>query len=262
MHPIRVGTCGWSYPDWLGGFYPKEIPAGEYLTHYAERYPVVEVDSTFYRSPSRKMVEGWRDKTPESFGFSLKVPQTITHEKMLADCGKELESFLAAARILENKLLCCVLQFGYFNKSAFASLDDFLERLDPFLASWPKDVPVGLETRNKNWITSPFVDCVRKHRAAWVLADQAWMPSPLSLVKKWDLVTGPIGYLRLLGNREEVDKLTKTLDHTVIDRRDQVRADAEAIRLLSERVPVLVFANNHFAGYAPDTIKLLLEELA
>jgi hypothetical protein len=96
MNPVRIGTCGWSYQDWLGVFYPKGTAAGEYLPYYAERYPVVEVDSTFYRLPSRKMVEGWRDKTPDGFGFSLKVPQVITHEKMLADCEKEL------ARIIRN----------------------------------------------------------------------------------------------------------------------------------------------------------------
>jgi hypothetical protein len=47
MHPVRIGTCGWSYQDWLGVFYPKGLPAGEYLSYVAERYPVVEVDSTF-----------------------------------------------------------------------------------------------------------------------------------------------------------------------------------------------------------------------
>jgi uncharacterized protein YecE (DUF72 family) len=80
MKPVRIGTCGWSYQDWSGVFYPKGTAAGEYLSYYAQRNAVVEVDSTFYRSPSRKMVEGWRDKTPDGFGFSLKVPQVITHE--------------------------------------------------------------------------------------------------------------------------------------------------------------------------------------
>src|SRR5689334_10201468 len=56
MHTIRVGTCGWSYQDWSPVFYPEELPAGEYLSYYAERYPIVEVDSTFYHTPSRKLV--------------------------------------------------------------------------------------------------------------------------------------------------------------------------------------------------------------
>jgi uncharacterized protein YecE (DUF72 family) len=261
MHPVRVGTCGWSYEDWVGVFYPEGAPAGTFLSHYAEHYPVVEVDSTFYRTPTLSTVRGWNDKTPASFSFSLKVPQVITHEKVLADCRKELDGFLAAVRQLGGKLLCCQLQFGYFNKAAFANLDAFLQRLDPFLAVWPKDVPVAVEVRNKNWITPKWIDCLRAHQAAWVLTDQAWMPSPLSLVHKFDTVTGPFAYFRLLGDRAEVDKRTKSLDHTVIDRTDQIQADAQAIRLLSERVPVLVFVNNHFAGYAPDTIRLLQQAL-
>src|SRR5205823_6005512 len=129
MHPIRVGTCGWSYKEWSGVFYPDELAPADYLSAYAERFPVVEVDSTFYRSPSRKMVEGWRDRTPAGFGFSLKVPQAITHDKRLLDCRDEVGAFLSAVRLLEDKLLCCVLQFGYFNRSAFGTLDAFLKRL-------------------------------------------------------------------------------------------------------------------------------------
>ena len=86
MHPILIGTCGWSYRDWAEVFYPKKMPAGQYLSYYAEHFPAVEVDSSFYHAPSKKTVEGWRDKTPAGFGFSLKVPQSITHEKILVDC--------------------------------------------------------------------------------------------------------------------------------------------------------------------------------
>jgi CheY-like chemotaxis protein len=102
---------------------------------------------------------------------------------------------------------------------------------------------------------------LRAQGAIWSLADQAWVPSPLSLSKKLDTVTGPFAYLRLLGDRAEVDALTKTLDHIVIDRPEQIQADAQVIRLLSERVPVLVFVNNHFAGYAPETLRQLQQAL-
>jgi uncharacterized protein YecE (DUF72 family) len=257
MYPVRIGTCGWSYQDWSGGFYPEGLAAGDFLSYYADRYPVVEVESTFYRTPSRKMVEGWHDRTPDSFGFSLKVPQVITHEKLLLDCRAEVSAFLSAARMLGPKLLCCVLQFGYFNRKAFTGLAVFLERLQPFLEAWPEDVPLAVEVRNKTWMTSQLADCLRAHRVAWVLPDQAWMPSPLSVVRKVDAVTGPFGYVRLLGDRAAVDALTPKLDHTVIDRTAQVRDDAEAIRLLGERVPVLAFVNNHYAGYAPDTVRQL-----
>jgi uncharacterized protein YecE (DUF72 family) len=257
MHPVRVGTCGWSYKEWSGVFYPEDLSAGEYLSYYAERFPVVEVDSTFYRSPSRKMVEGWRDRTPPGFGFVLKVPQVITHEKMLLDCRDEVRTFLTAARILDDKLLCCLLQFGYFNRSKFATLADFLERLEPFLEAWPDDVPVAVEVRNKTWMTPALGDCLRRHKVVWTLPDQVWMPSPLSLVERLDVLTGPFAYVRLLGDREAVDNLTKTLDHIVIDRGPEVEADARAIQVLRQRVPVVAFVNNHFAGYAPETLRQL-----
>jgi uncharacterized protein YecE (DUF72 family) len=140
----------------------------------------------------------------------------------------------------------------------FPNLDAFLERLDPFLAAWPRAIPVAVEVRNKGWMTPRLAECLRPHRAAWVLPDQAWMPSPLSVVRQLDAVTGPFAYVRLLGDRAEVDRRTGTLDHVVIDRGDQVQADAAAIVALRERVPVLAFVNNHFAGYAPETIRQLL----
>jgi uncharacterized protein YecE (DUF72 family) len=226
MYAVRVGTCGWSYKDWSGVFYPKGLPAGDYLSYYAERFNGVEVDSTFYRSPSPRMVQGWNDKTPAGFSFSLKIPQTITHEKLLHNCGKEVDLFLSAARLLREKLGCCVLQFGYFNKKAFAGLDVFLALLDPFLGSWPRDVPIAVEIRNKNWFVPEFADCLRSHNAAWVIADQAWTPPPLKFLESMDTVTGPFGYIRLLGDRKAVDELTSTLDHTVIDRTEQIEADA------------------------------------
>ena len=91
---------------------------------------------------------------------------------------------------------------------------------------------------------------------------QSWMPPPLKVVRQVDTVTGPFAYLRLLGDRQVVDALTSTLDHIVIDRTAQLKDDAEAVRQLRERVPVLVFVNNHYAGYAPAIIDQLRPLLA
>src|SRR5712691_1871630 len=99
--------------------------------------------------------------------------------------------------------------------------------------------------------------CLRSHCAVLALCDQAWMPSPWAVMQRLDVVTGPFGYVRLLGDRAEVDRLTKTLDHIVIDRIDQIEADARAIKQLSGRVPVVTFVNHHFAGYGPETVRQL-----
>jgi uncharacterized protein YecE (DUF72 family) len=185
MHPVRVGTCGWSYKDWAGVFYPEGLPAGDWLSYLAQQFPVVEVDSTFYHSPARKSVEAWRDRTPPGFAFSLKVPQTITHEKVLLHCREEVETFLGAARLLGGQLLCCCLQFGSFNRRKFATLGAFLDRLEPFLAAWPADVPVAVEVRNQTWMAPELADCLRRHNAVWVLPDQAWMPPRSASSSGW-----------------------------------------------------------------------------
>lgn len=261
MHPVRIGTCGWSYPEWVGPFYPEGTPSGEFLTRYAEHFDVVEVDSTFYRIPSRRMVQNWAERTPEGFGFALKVPQVITHEKLLADCRSDVEAFLGAVRLLEKKLLCCCLQFPYLNRTRIAGQADFLRRLEQFLAEWPREVPLAVEIRNRSWMNPKWAEALRKHQAVLVLTDQAWMPSPLQLVQSMDVITGGFAYVRLLGNREEVERLTQRFDHLVVDRSAAIAEDAEAIRRLCVRVPVLTFVNNHYAGYAPGTIAQLRQAL-
>jgi len=109
-HPILIGCSGWSYPDWEGPFYPAGMAAGDYLEWYADRFPIVEVDSTFYRPPTPRMVRGWRDRTPDGFKFALKVPQAITHQKQLRDCAEEVDGFVSSIEPLGSKLYCALLQ--------------------------------------------------------------------------------------------------------------------------------------------------------
>ena len=85
------------------------------------------------------------------------------------------------------------------------------------------------------------------------------MPSPLSVVERLDVVTGPFAYVRRLRDREAVDALTPTLDHIVIDRGPEVEMDSRAIQVLRQRVPVVAVVNNHFAGYAPETVPQLVK---
>jgi uncharacterized protein YecE (DUF72 family) len=253
-HPILIGTSGWSYPDWEGVFYPAGLDSADYLAWYADRFPIVEVDSTFYRVPTRRMVHAWRNHTPPGFRFALKVPQAITHKKQLKECEAEVEEFAAALQPLGEKLSCALLQMGYFNRAKFAALDDFLEVLDPFLASWPHGaVPLALETRNPRWVGPELADVLRRHRTALTLTLQKWMPHPSEIMARIDPATGPLSYFRLIGNREAVEKLTTTFDRIVIDKSEELAECARSIEEMGRRVPVVVFANNHYAGFAPQT---------
>jgi uncharacterized protein YecE (DUF72 family) len=80
---IRVGTSSFTADGWTGAFYPKGMKSADYLGYYSSRFDTVEVDSTFYRCPTMEAVRNWARKTPPGFIFSLKIPRTITHEKVL-----------------------------------------------------------------------------------------------------------------------------------------------------------------------------------
>jgi uncharacterized protein YecE (DUF72 family) len=261
-HEIRIGCSGWSYADWEGAFYPEGMPAGDYLAYYADRFPVVEVDSTFYRTPGAKMVRGWRDRTPEDFRFAPKVPRVITHEKQLQDCREEVDGFVASILPLGDKLAAALLQMGYFNRGAFASQGHFLDVLDAFLEHWPLDqVPLAVEIRNARWMNEDLATLLQFHGAALTLTEQTWMPTPRQIVEQLDPVTGPLAFVRLLGDRESIEKITQTWDRIVVDRSSDLAETARVIEGLSKRVPAFVFVNNHYAGHAPETVRELRELL-
>ncbi len=257
-HPILIGCSGWSYPDWVGPFYPDGLDSGEFLEFYADRFPVVEVDSTFYRVPTAKMVRGWRDRTPDPFRFALKVPRAITHDKALRDCAAEVEEFTASLAPLGPKLTCALLQLGYFNRTAFEDQDEFLRVLAGFLADWPMDrVPLAVEIRNPRWMNEAFVETLRAHGASLTLTDQKWMPTPAQIVSTLDPITGPLAFVRLLGDREGIERITSTWGQIVVDRSESLTELAAVVDALARRVPVVVFANNHYAGHSPETARQL-----
>jgi uncharacterized protein YecE (DUF72 family) len=253
-HPILIGCSAWTYDDWVGPFYPAGMKPAEFLPYYADRLPIVEADNTFYRSPTPAMVRGWRDRTPPGFKFALKVPRSITHQKELRNCQAEVAEFVTAISPLGDKLMTALLQLGYFNQGSFATLDDFLAILDPFLAAWPHDqVPLALETRNPRWVGPELVEVLRRHNTALTLTEQSWMPRPKQIADALDVVTGPLGFVRLLGDRAGIEKITTTWDKIVVDRSADMTETAEVIKTMARRVPVVVFATNHYAGYSPGT---------
>ena len=109
---MRLGTQGWNYDAWVGPFFPDGTRQTDFLTVYARAFDTVEVDSTFYAVPAAKTVRGWHDRTPEHFTFALKLPQEITHEHRLRDCGDIADLFFDRARELRAKLGPVLIQLG------------------------------------------------------------------------------------------------------------------------------------------------------
>src|SRR5262249_20857616 len=101
---IWVGTSGYNYPEWKGSFYPEKLPTARMLPYYAQAFTTVEINYTFYRTPTARILEGWSRQTPDRFKFTLKAPQRITHEARLRDCADQLLHFLETAATLGTKL--------------------------------------------------------------------------------------------------------------------------------------------------------------
>lgn len=259
---IRLGTSAFTAAGWDGSFYPAGMKPADYIGYYAQQFDTVEVDSTFYRIPAPAMVRRWKEQTPKDFLFAAKVPQKITHEKMLVECEEDLKNFLAVMDLLEEKLGPLLIQFPYFNKKAFASLDEFLERLKPFLRNLSKGHRFAVEVRNKYWLVPKFTDALRERGVALALIDHPWMPRPTDIFAKLDPITGGFAYLRWLGDRKGIEEKTKFWDKTIVDRRRELEEWANICWKISGRgIPVFAYANNHYAGHAPATVHLFEELL-
>jgi uncharacterized protein YecE (DUF72 family) len=256
MADIRLGTSAFTAAGWPGKFYPKGLPEREYLTYYATQFDTVEVDSTFYRTPALSTVKGWDAKTPPGFLFAAKVPQAITHEKVLVDCKEDLSEFLKVMDALGEKLGPLLFQFGYFNKKAFIGVNDFLARLVPFLKKLPKGYRFAVEIRNKNWLVPQFVEALRERGVALALIDQSWMPRPAAWFEKFDPITADFTYVRWLGDRKGIEKQTKTWNKIIVDRSGELTEWVEVLKTVHKRkIQILAFANNHFAGFGPGTVE-------
>lgn len=256
---ILLGTSSFTKEGWGKSFYPEGLSPREYLAYYATQYPTVEIDSTFYSRPSSAVVNGWNARTPDNFVFALKVPRAITHEKVLFACQPEMDEFIGVMSLLGDKLGPMVLQFPYFNRSAFKSPDEFLARLAPFLKCLPRDKMFAVELRNKNWLTSQFADLLREHNVALVLQDQSWMPGYGELESKFDPITADWTYIRWLGDRKGIEQLTTTWNKEVIDRSESMRNWVDVCyRIQNRGVTIFAYANNHYSGFAPGTLKMFL----
>lgn len=274
MGRLIAGTSSWSEKAWVGPFYPEGTKPGDFLALYAERYPAVEADVTYYRVPDARLVDGWKRKTPEHFRLCAKFPRSIVHagegprpdgESVLSGerAREDTDRFLGAMERLGERCGPLVLQFPYFNRGAFPGIDPFLERLDAYLGELPGNFRYAVEVRNKNWIGAPLLDLLRRHRVPLVLVDLAYMPHADGLAREHDLLTGDFVYTRLIGDRKKTEAAAERFDQVALDLSDRLERWAVLLSdLLGQVDEVFAFANNHFAGYGPGTIDELVDRVA
>jgi uncharacterized protein YecE (DUF72 family) len=180
---LLAGTSGYSYKEWLGHFYPEKLPASEMLHYYAERFPTVEINNTFYRMPAESMLAQWIEQVPDHFLFTLKAPRRITHENRLRDSEANVAEFLRRADVLGSKLGVLLFQLPPYLKKD-------LPRLLDFLALLPSGKPVAFEFRNATWQDDEVYDALKSRAAILCVTDTDEGDTPF-------VATADCGYVRL-----------------------------------------------------------------
>jgi len=157
---------------------------------------------------------------------------------------------------LGEKLGPILFQFSYFNKAMFPTVNDFLTRLKPFLKNLPRAHKFAVEIRNKQWLVPEFIDTLRDNGVALVLIDHNLMPRPEEWFQTVDPITSDFTYVRWLGDRKSIENLTKVWGKIVIDRQTELIEWVGVLEKVYERkIPIYAYANNHYAGHGPGTIR-------
>jgi uncharacterized protein YecE (DUF72 family) len=230
---IWIGTSGYNYPEWKGSFYPEKLPAAKMLPYYAERFPTVEINYTFYRAPNEKILDGWSRATPERFKLTLKAPRRITHDARLRNCAEPVQKFFEVAATLGPKLGALLFQLPPNLKKDLALLDGFLE-------AFPPRVCAAFEFRHESWLDEEVYARLRARNLALCVADSERLSTPVVL-------TADYAYFRL---RDE--------GYTPED----IAAWGETIRgKTSGCRDVFVYFKHEEEGKGPEFAKLLMQRL-
>lgn len=245
LSELFFGTSGWSYKEWVGPFYPK---AGKMFSYYAKFFNTAEINSTFYRYPTKGMIYGLNKNAPSGFIFSVKLPRLITHEKRL-DSSQNVKSDLT--RFLElleplsarNRLGCILIQlppsFRY---------DRDLDNFEAFLEMIPKGYDFAAEFRHKSWMRNETWKLLEKHNIAYCIVDEPLLPQDIHL-------TANFVYFRWHGRGSQ-----PWYDYHYSE--EELKVWVPKIeKTLNQVDKAYGYFNNHFHGYAVENCIEILEML-
>lgn len=180
---VHIGTSGYNYPEWKGSFYPENLAASRMLAYYGERFSTVEINYTFYRMPTAKLVTGWAAQVPPGFRFTLKAPRRITHDRKLRDVAEPVRGFCEAAAALGPQLGALLFQLPPSFKKDLGVFDEFLAVLPPRLCA-------AFEFRHDSWLDEGVYARLGDRNLALCIADSETRTTPV-------LATADYAYLRL-----------------------------------------------------------------
>lgn len=241
---VFLGTSGWSYKEWVGPFYSEEDKS--MLRAYTKVFKTVEIDSTFYRYPSKGMVMGWTKYSPEGFVFTAKLPQLITHRKKLdlsQDIEEDLQGFIELMEplSLSGKLGCILIQLPPKYNYRPAEIEDFFKIL-------PTHVRFAVEFRHHSWMRQETWALLKKYRIAYTVVDEPLLPPEVH-------ITTDFAYFRWHGRGT---RPWYNYEYGVEELKPWVSKVEESAKKAEK---VFGDFNNHYHGYAVENCLQVLEML-
>ena len=180
---IRIGTSGYSYPAWKGKFYPRELRTAQMLSYYSEKFSTVEINNTFYKMPTAKLVGSWVGEVGDDFQFAVKAPQRITHHQRLKGSARTVAAFLKLTALFGDKRGPLLFQLPPNFEKDTALLTAFLKRL-------PTGIRTTFEFRHDSWFSDDVYRLLQDKGVALCIAEDEKLATPLVATAGW-------GYLRL-----------------------------------------------------------------
>lgn len=228
---IYGGCSGYSFKEWVGRFYPPKTSPRDFLAYYATQLASVEVNHTFRRFPRLELIGSWAEKTPESFRFSFKMHQSVTHRSRLNHVARSVRDFMDALMPLGSRLGVVLFQLPPFFK-----LD--LARLETFLGDLPPGHRYAMEFRHESWNDASVVERVKEAGVALCAAE-------LEIGGTEIVQTAPFVYLRLRKPPPYTD--------------DEIRRVRGVLSRASEKAEDVYFYVKHdTGGAAPEQVRRIV----
>lgn len=250
MMDIRVGTSGWSYPEWVGPVYPRGLKPAKMLDVHAQLFTTCEINTTFYNLPADMVVRAWAKKVPDGYTFSAKIHKSITHDALLdfRRIGNGLNTFMNRLAPLDGKIHAYLLQLPpSFSTRHLADLTRFLEF---WARNWPPE-KLAVEFRHVSWMVDDTFRLLADHDAMYCIVAEPLLPPRVEVTSKH------LGkaYIRLHGFGTDP---WFNYEFTM----PELETWASTIRAMEGTArDVSVYFNNHFSGYAVKNARTLLDLL-
>lgn len=285
---LKIGTCSWKYDSWQGLVYSADTNKAQYLAEYARQFDTVEIDQWFWSLfgadkvvlPDAGMAEQYANAVPDSFRFTIKMPNSLTlthfYKQQKSDLLETNPHFLSTDLLqatlqklepLLGKIGALLYQFEYLNKQKMPGQNDFQQQFEKFAQYLPNDLTHAIEIRNPNYLNRRFFDWLRDLGLRPVLLQGYYMPNIVTTYRKIYPSLEQSVVIRLHGPDRQGIEAESGGDWSSVLRPkdDELETIVKMIQHLRQRqVNVFLNINNHYEGSAPITIQKvrdLLERL-